>query len=141
MAYTIQQFRQEAASKAATAGMTFKAGYVEQVNLILGQETSGKLLILLLPRTLNFQRDGYKTGRVTFFYFKEWLSTSAYDDFEMSSIIAEELNTYLKTVFVKTQFNFYVKDGADFVITDFGGMKDKDNMFSCSCTIDLFLKC
>jgi len=141
MAYTINQFRLECASKATTSGITFKAGYVEQVNMILGQATSGKLLILLLPRSVNHQRDGYKTAKITFFYFKEWLSTSTYDDFEMSSIITEELNTYLKTVFTKTQFNFYVKDGADFVITDFGGMKDKDNMFSCSCTMDIFLKC
>lgn len=141
MAYTIQQFRTACSTVATTLSTTFKAGYIEDINDILGQASSGQLIILLLPRSCKYNRDTTKELQVTFFYFDEYLSNDSRDDFQMCSVVNDALVTYLKAVFAYAPTSFAVLNGEPFVIENFAGNRDKDGMFSCSCTVNVYMTC
>lgn len=141
MSQTLQQFRDDAASKAVIFNMGFRAGYVEEINIRKITSTSKEVMILLLPKQHSFAIDNTRIAKIIFFYFIPYKSDDTRDDFEMSSVISEKMNTYLKSIFTTSQLYYCVNNGDPFIITDFGGGKSSDNMFCCSCSIDILFNC
>ncbi len=137
MAYTISQFNTECKNKAIAVPATYYEYAVEKINM-----THGTKVIFMLVNSVRNIRGGETFLNVTFFYFLEWTSIETRSENEMISAINTEMKNYLNTVFSKAnQANFWINDGQPFVITNIGGIKDKDYMMSCSCTVELYLKC
>ena len=135
MSYTIESIRQAAATVCTAQSITFKAGYIEDVNRVLGQATSGKLLIMILPDFVEFEHDCQRSVTIKLFYFEQYLTSDSRDEFKAVSENIENFATFISAFLNgnRTKFN----TDYPFKIEDPRYDRNMDKCSSSMCSLKL----